>query len=278
MSGHTRLAVAGAAVVAVVAVAAALAPLLAPHAPHAPAGAPLQPPSAAHWLGTTDVGQDVWSQLVWGARAALIVAVAAAALSVAVGVTVGVAAGLVGGLVDVACMRLVDVVLALPALPLVLVIVAFAGPSRVTLVAVIAVFSWPWTARVVAADVRRLRGLGFVRAAAGFGEPPWQVGRRHILPAIAPLAAAGFAEVASVAVIVDAGLAFLGLADPTTPSWGLMLNRASTYPGWYASPMWTWWLVPPAAMVTVTVVALTFASMGVAAHHQHTPTAEPTRT
>lgn len=280
MSGApTRMIAVGAALVGVLVVVAVLAPLLAPYDPHAPVGAPLESPSATHWLGTNDVGQDVLSQVVWGARAALAVAVGAAALSVAIGGLAGTAAGLVGGMVDVALMRLTDVVLALPGLPLLLVVVTFTGPSRGVLVLIIAGFSWPWSARIVRSHVLSLRTRGFVHAVAGFGARPWYVIRRHLVPAVAPLAAAAFVEVASVAVVLDAGLAFLGLADPGTASWGLMLNRAIAYPGWYFSSVWTWWVVPPGVAVTLAVIGLTFVGMGVAARHQgHTavPATEPT--
>lgn len=261
---HARMAAVGAAIVAALALVAVLAPLLAPYDPHAPVGVPLAAPSGAHWLGTNDVGQDVFSQLLWGARAAMVVAVAAAAAAVAIGLVVGVAAGLLGGVVDLVVSRIVDVFLAVPGLPLLILVVALAGPGRTTMVVVIAAFAWPWTARIVRAQVMTLRQRGFVAAAGGFGARPWYVGRRHLVPAVAPLAAAGFVEVAGVAVVLDAGLAFLGLADATASSWGLMLNRAVTYPGVYFSPAWTWWVLPPGLAVTVAVLGLTFLGMGLA--------------
>lgn len=276
---HGRMAAVGAVALLLLGVAAVLAPLLAPYDPHAPVGQPLQAPSAGHWLGTNGFGQDVASQVVWGARAALTVAIAAAGLSVAVGVAVGTLVGLAGGPVDFAAMRAIDVVLALPGLPLLILVVALAGPSRGVLILVVAAFSWPWTARIVRSQVLSLRQRGFVAAAGGFGARPTHVLRRHVLPAIAPLAAAGFVEVASVAVVLDAGLAFLGLADPGTASWGLMLNEATTYPGWYLTPAWSWWVVPPGIAVTVAVLALTFVGMGLAGRRQpadHTP--QPTAT
>lgn len=256
------LVAAGAVLVGALVVAAAVGPLLAPYDPHAPAGLPFEAPSAAHWLGTNDVGQDVASQLLHGARWALLVAVAAAGLSVAVGVLVGVAAGLFGGGVDLVTMRTVDLFLALPGLPLLMVVVAFAGPGRATMIAVIGLFSWPWTARIVRAQTLSLRSRGFVEAAGGFGARPGYVMRRHLVPAVAPLAAASFIEVAGVAIVLDAGLAYLGLADPTTSSWGVILNRSTTYPGIYYSAAWAWWVLPAAAAVTLAVLGLTFLGAG----------------
>lgn len=262
MGGSRGMVVTGAVILGVLVVLAVLAPLLAPYDPHAPVGAPLASPSWGHWLGTNDVGQDVLSQVLWGSRAALVVAVAAAAGSIALGVIAGAGAGLLGGFADLVVMRVTDLFLALPALPLLIVVVALAGPSRLTLIVVIAGFSWPWTARIVRSQVLSLRHRRFVHAAGGFGAPPWYVLRRHLVPAIAPLAAAGFVEVAGVAIVIDAGLAFLGLADPGTASWGLMLNRAVTYPGLYFTSAWTWWVIPPGLAVTFAVLALTFLGMG----------------
>lgn len=266
-----RMMTAGAAILAVLALAAIFAPLLAPYDPHAPVGQPFQPPSAAHWLGTNDVGQDIASQLLWGARATLAVAVAAAALSVAVGVLLGAGAALAGGWVDLLAMRAVDVFLAVPGLPLLVLVVALAGPGRLTLVVVIGLFSWPWTARIVRSQVLSVRARGYVHAAAGFGAPAWHLLRTHLLPAVAPLAAAAVVEVAGVAVVLDAGLAFLGLADPTTASWGLMLNRAVTYPGVYFTAAWSWWVLPPGLAVTAAVLGLTYLGMGLTAARQPGP-------
>lgn len=267
-----RMAAVGAGLLAVLVLAAVAAPLIAPYDPQAPVGAPFQAPSAHHWLGTNDVGQDVFSQLLWGARAALAVALAAAAASVALGVLVGAVAGLLGGVVDLLAMRTIDVFLAVPGLPLLILVVALVGPGRATLVAVIAGFSWPWTARVVRSQVLTLRARGFVKAAAGFGAGPAHLLRHHLLPVLAPLTAAGFVEVAGVAVVLDAGLAFLGLADPTTASWGLMLNRAVTYPGIYLSDAWTWWVLPPGLAVTLAVLALTYLGLGLAGTGRPAPT------
>lgn len=275
---HARMAAVGASLLGVLAVAALLAPLLAPYDPHAPVGLPLEAPSGAHWLGTNDVGQDVLSRVMWGARSALAVAAAAALASVAVGLVIGTGAGLLGGVADLLLMRATDVFLALPAMPLLILVVALVGAGRTTLVVVIAAFSWPWTARIARSHVLQLRTRGFVQAAGGFGARPRYVMRRHLVPAVWPLAVAGLVEVASVAIVVDAGLAFLGLADPTTSTWGLMLNRATTYPGVYYSPAWTWWVLPPGVAVTAAVLGLTFVGMGLSSVRQRGVSAETTAT
>ena len=254
--------VVGAGVVGGLGLAAVLAPLLAPHDPHALSGAPLEPPSGAHWLGTNDVGQDVLSQVIWGARSSMALALAAAVVSTAVGVVIGIGAPLVGRVADTVAMRAVDVFLAVPGLPLLILLVALVGPSRIAMVLAVASFSWPAIARIVRSQVLSLRSRGFVDAARGFGAGPSYLLRRHLAPAVGPLIGTNFVAVAGVAVFLDAGLAFLGLGDPTVPSWGLMLNRASNYPGLYFSDAWQWWVLPPGLAVTAAVLGLTFMWVG----------------
>jgi len=254
--------VGGAGLVGGLCLAAVLAPVLAPHDPHLLVGAPLEPPSASAWLGTNDVGQDVASQLIWGARSSMTLALAASVVSLILGILIGVGAPLIGRLADTVAMRAVDVFLAVPGLPLLILLVALAGPSRVTMVLAVASFSWPPIARIVRSQTLTLRSRGFVQAAGGFGGGPFYLLRRHLTPALGPLIGTSFIEVASVAIFLDAGLAFLGLGDPSTPSWGLMLNRASNYPGLYFSDAWKWWVLPPGLAVTAAVLGLTFMLVG----------------
>jgi len=253
----------GAATVALLIFAAVLAPVISSFDPHAVSGDSFEPPSSQHLLGTNDVGQDIFSQIAWGARSSLVLALAAGSLALFLGVLIGAGAGLIGGFVDVLFMRTVDVLLALPGLPLLVLIVALAGPGRVVIIAAISFFAWPRIARIVRSQTLSLRSRGFVRAAQGFGGGPAYVLRRHVVRALGPLIGSNFIEVAGVAILLDAGLAFLGLGDPTMASWGLMLNRAETYPGVYYSPAWTWWVLPPGLAVTLALLGITFLWVGI---------------
>jgi ABC-type dipeptide/oligopeptide/nickel transport system permease subunit len=252
----------GLALVVVLVMGAVLAPVLAPYDPKDLVGSSLAPPSSRHLLGTNDVGQDIFSQLVWGSRASLLVGVGAATLSTVVGVLIGLIAALRGGLVDVLVMRLVDVFLAMPMLPLLIVVAAFTGTSLVTLIGVVGVMAWPVTARIVRSQALSLRAAGFVDAAQGFGGGLVYVVRRHLVPALGPIVVIGFANVAAMAVMLEAGLAFLGLGDPGRMSWGLVLNRALDHPGIYFSSVWVWWMVPAGAAITVAVLGFTFLGVG----------------
>lgn len=259
---RSPLVLAGGGLLLAAGVAAVLAPVLAPYDPRALVGEPLQPPSAAHLLGTNDIGQDIFSQVVWGARPSLTVAVGAGVLAVVTGLSVGVGAGLAGGKADTVAMRVVDLFLALPVLPLLVVIAALAGASRLILVLVIGLLRWPEIARVARGQTLTLRHRGFVEAAQGFGASLLYLLRRHLAPALGPIIAAGMVTVATVAVLMEAGLAFLGLADPTAVSWGLMLNRALLFPGLYYSALWTWWVLPAGLAISVVVLGLTLVGVG----------------
>ncbi len=215
------LLVTGGVILVVLGFIAAFAGRLAPYDPKDPrAGAVLEPPSASHLLGTNDSGQDIFSQLLWGARPSLLIAVEAAAVVVVVGGLVGMGAGLVGGWLDTVLMRLADVVMALPGLPLILLVAALLGPNRNTVVAVLGLLGWPRLARVVRSQALSLRRRGFIISAGGFGAGPLYILRRHLAPGLGPLLVTGFVNVAGIAILVQAGLAFLGLSDPTEVSWG----------------------------------------------------------
>jgi peptide/nickel transport system permease protein len=252
----------GVIVLGLFALVALAAPLLAPYDPHAFAGQPLERPSPAHRLGTNDAGQDILSELIYGARISLAVGLGAALGTVALGLLVGGVAGYAGGPLDALLMRLVDVLMTLPRLPLLILLAAFLGSGLVQTVAIISLLFWPATARVIRAQVQSQRARGYVKMARNFGGGPGYVLRRHILPAIAPLIAFGLVAAAGRAVAMEAGLAFLGLGDPTAKSWGLMMRFALDLPGLLLTDRWLWWLLPPGLCVTLLILALTFVGMG----------------
>lgn len=261
-SARSPLLVTGLAVVAVLATVAVFAPLIAPYDPNAIVGGALEEPSARHLLGTNDAGSDILSGLVWGARSTLVVASAATALVLVIGVLLGLVAGLRGGLAETLVMRSADVVLAIPAIPLLIFVASLAGPSRMVAITSIGVLGWPQVARVVRSQALSLRQRGFVHAARGYGAGPGYVMRRHLVPALGPIIAANLAFMAGLAVTIEAGLAFIGLADPATPSWGGILERALRNQAIYVTPMWLWWLLPAGLAITLAVLGFTFIGVG----------------
>ena len=259
---RSPLVVTGAGLVLCVAVVAVLAPVLSPFDPRALAGDALQPPSARHLLGTNNLGQDIASQVIWGARTSLTLAAGAATLAVTLGFVVGVGAGVTGGVVDTVIMRVVDVALAVPRLPLLVLVGALAGAGRTTMIVLIALLTWPVVTRLVRAQTRTLRQRGFIEAAKGFGGGLPYLARRHLLPALGPLLLSSFVLIAGNAMLLEATLAFLGLSDPTAVSWGLILNRAVNQPGLYFTSAWTWWLLPPGFAISLAVLGFAFVGVG----------------
>ncbi|MGH9277918.1 MAG: ABC transporter permease, partial [Acidimicrobiales bacterium] len=259
---------AGVALLAIPTLAAVFAPLVARHSPTRPSGAPLLHPSLAHPLGTDDLGVDLFAQLVYGGRISLAIGVAAAVLAVSVGLLVALVAGWRRGWAEAVLMRLVDVTLAFPFLPLVLVLAAFFGRSLVTTAVVIGAVTWARPARVLWAQVLKVREYQHVQAARAMGGSGMRCVCRHILGRLTPLTAAQFVRVANAAVISEAALAFLGLGDPNQASWGMMLANASSNNA-LLTGAWKWWMLP--AGLALTVVVLGFAFIGYAAEERADP-------
>lgn len=253
---------AGLGIIILLVVVALLAPLLSPYDPKALAGGYLERPSPQHLLGTNESGQDIFSAIIYGTRTSLIVAVVAGGLTISLGVLIGVGSALLGGVVDAVVARALDVFLAIPVLLLLLLTATLAGPGLPTVILVLALVGWPGIARLVRGQTLSLRQRGFVESARGFGGGQLYMIRRHLVPAITPIIVAGFVNFAGVAIVLEAGLAFLGLSDPSTVSWGVVLDQALNHPGVYFSPRWTWWALPPALAITMTVLGFTFLGVG----------------
>lgn len=228
---------------------------LAPGDPRAFSGRPLERPGAAHPLGTNNVGQDLLSALLHGARTSLAIGLAAAGFSTAVAWCAGLLAG-IGPRADAAVTTLIDLALALPFLPLAILIVAHVGGRPPVIALTLGLLSWPPFARVIRARVRGELRRGHVEAARALGAGPARIVARHILPATIPLATAKFVLTVQYAVLAEASLAFLGLGDPTTVSWGGTIHRAVGYALIFATDAWRWWLLPPAAAIAVLVSTL----------------------
>lgn len=256
-----RLAVLGVAIVALIVLLAALAPLVAPDGPTAiDLAAVNQPPGNGHLLGTDDVGRDVWARLVYGARTSLAVGLGAVAIALLIGTVVGVAAGYLGRWTDTALMRLTDAVMSVPPLLMVIVFVSIAGPSLTSIIVVIALTTWPTTARLVRGQVLALREREFVLAARVIGVPARTIVTSHLLPnLLGPLSVVGTFGVAN-AILVEAGLSFLGLGvRPPTASWGQMVNAAQS-PEVLLDRPWIW--VPPSIAIGLVVLAVNFIGDG----------------
>jgi ABC-type dipeptide/oligopeptide/nickel transport system permease subunit len=226
------------------------------------AGEPLSPPSWSHLLGTNSVGQDVASQIVFGARTSLFMAVVAGGGTVLLGALVGMVAGWRGGWTDAVLMRVVDLFLVIPSLPLLIVLGAYAGPSMTAIALIVAATAWPPSARIIRAQVLSLRRRAHLQASVGFGARSVHVLRQHVVPEVGLITAAAFVGAAGRAVMTEAGLAFLGLGDPTRASWGKLMRDALNFSALFNTRAWSWWLVPPATCIALFLLALTFVGIG----------------
>jgi ABC-type dipeptide/oligopeptide/nickel transport system permease subunit len=236
---------------------AVFAPLLSPHDPEATVGDPFARPNRAHPLGTNDIGQDILSELIYGARISLTIGFLAASIAVGIGTAVGVASGFLGGWVDATLMRAVDLVLVIPFLPLMILLAAYLGPSFWNINIVIGILVWARPARVIRSQVLSVKSLDYVEAALALGSLPLRVMLRHILPAVLPLALAQFILAASNAILIEASLSFLGLGDPTAKSWGSVLYYAQVRNA-FLSGAWVWWVIPPGLLITAATLGFAF--------------------
>lgn len=216
-----------------VAAAALLAPWLAPYDPTRAVANTFGDPatfSRLHLLGTDQLGRDVLSRIIYGARISLTVGVAAMVVTMTIGVTIGLAAGFFGGVIDFALMRFTDVMMTLPDLLLAMALVTVLQPSIVTILLVIGLVSWTQIARVVRAEALSMKQREFVVAARALGAAPARLILRHLLPNIMPVIVVMAALRTSGTLLLDAGLSFLTLGvPPPTPSWGRMIEEATTY-------------------------------------------------
>ena len=234
---------------------------LAPYDPHRLITRPLSAPSAEHPLGTNDIGQDLLSELIWGTRLSLSVGLTVAALSVSTGTVIGIVSGYFGGWQGAFLMRLADLTLALPFLPLIILLSAYLGPDLRNVVLVLTLVSWAGPARLIRSRVLSLLDEPYVEAARALGSGHLRVMRSHIWPAVRNLVLAQTVLVAGVSILAEASLSFLGLGDTTAKSWGTMLYFARAS-GAFLGRSWQWWVLPTGIMLALTVLSLVLISYG----------------
>lgn len=224
-------AVIGGALVALAVLTALAAPLIAPFDPHAQdLERRLEPPSLAHPMGFDELGRDVLSRLIWGARVSLAVGVAVVLAAGALGTAIGALAGLAGGVIDSIAMRLCDVLLAFPGILLAIALVAVLGPALEHLIVALVVIGWVGYARLVRGEVMRLKGEEFVTAARAAGASAGTIVMRHLLPNVLPVLAVQASLGLAGAILAEAGLSFLGLGvEPPVASWGAMINAGRSH-------------------------------------------------
>jgi peptide/nickel transport system permease protein len=228
---HRSSAVFGLIVVVGFVLMALAAPWIAPYDPLATSWSAIRKaPSAAHWFGTDELGRDVLSRVIYGARASLLAGVVSVLISLSLGVPIGLAAGYIGRWTDGLISRVTDAMLATPFLILAIALAAFLGPSLTNAMIAIGISATPIFIRLTRAQVLSVKVEDFVEAARAVGNPHWRIAFRHVLPNVVPPLIVQATLAIAAAVIAEASLSFLGLGQqPPAPSWGSMLNTAKNY-------------------------------------------------
>lgn len=207
-------------------------------------------------LGTDSVGGDVLSQLIYGSQISLAIGLTSAIIATVLGISVGIAAGYIGGFVDEGLMRLVDILLCLPVLPLLLGLISLFGTSVWYLVLLLAVFGWQGLSRLIRSVVLSLKERPFVECARASGGSKFYIMVRHMVPNVIPVAMAALVLAVPAAIITEAAISFIGFGDPSAPSWGRMLNYAFNN-GAFSALAW-WWIIPPGLAITLITLGFVF--------------------
>lgn len=220
-----------------------------------PSGPSLHPPSTTHWLGTDNLGVDVFAQISAGYFRSMAIGVLTALCTFLVGGILGICAGLAGGWVDEAIGLLIQVFLSIPQLPAMIVLGAFLGQSTWNIIWILALFSWAPVAKILRAKTRSVCGRDYIHMARLYGGGTLYLIRTHLAQDLLPLLSVQALGVVGKSILQESSLAFLGLSDPLARSWGLMIARATQFPGIYRTHFWIWWLLAPVlAMVLSTLL------------------------
>jgi peptide/nickel transport system permease protein len=237
---------------------AIFAPFVTMYEPSAISGGSLEPPGPEHILGTDELGMDIWSQICYGARMSLVIGLAVALISGVGGGILGLLGGYMGGNWDLLLLRAIDITMALPSFPLLIVIAAFLNPSIVNVILVLVFLSWAKPARIVRSSALSMKKQQYIISAMLNGAGPSYIIRRHIMPEVLPILFVSILSIASYAIVAESGLAFLGLGDPTSKSWGMMLHYATSFRSIYFTPYWQWWIIPPLIALIFLLLCLAF--------------------
>ncbi len=230
-------------------------PPFAPHAPDDISFIPLSPPSAENWLGVNDGGMDIFSELLFGMRNTAVFGLTAGFVSLILGVVFGLSAAWFGGVLDQVTMRIADILLAIPAIMILIITASLFCPSPLTLALILSVMIWPTTAKGVRAQALVVKSRLHIHAARQMGASGRYIIIRHLMPELFPLYLIGFSTKARMAMFMESSLAFLGLMDPSRKSLGIMISHALKY---YYLDIWWNWLLPPVLLLTLLIMTVTF--------------------
>lgn len=233
---------------------AVLGPVMIPYDAYKQSGPSFMEPNSQHLLGTNDMGQDILAELAEGARTSLTIGILTALFATIIGGSIGILAGYIGGWFEVIVMRVIDVVLTLPFLPLMIVIAVYMGPGIATQIFVITLVMWAGKARQIRAQTLSIKNAGPVLAAKTMGANPVYIFCKHIFPGVFPLFIPQFVGAVNTAILLESSLSFLGMGNPLVKSWGSILYYANNRSA-FLTEAWVWWIIPPGICIVVVVLA-----------------------
>ncbi|MDZ7838903.1 MAG: ABC transporter permease [Actinomycetota bacterium] len=249
-----RRAQAGLAVVALLFLFGIFSPWLAMD-PHGFSNHIFASPGPDHWMGTNDLGQDIFSRLLYGLRTSMFISVSVGILATLISVVVGMFAGFIGGWLDMVTMRVIDALLVLPSIIIIILVSAFIRPGLASLIIIISLFHWQGGARIIRGQTLAIKQKTHITCARTFGAGKGYILARHIFPDIGNIIVVSFLHNARSAVFLEAGMAFIGISSLASVSLGTIMHNAFRF---YYLPVWLWWLLPPGIMLALILLSFTF--------------------
>lgn len=218
-------------------------------------------PNKTHYLGTDDLGMDIFAQILYGAKVSIFISLVVAISSTVLGSIVGMLAGYYGGIIDRILIRIIDILTIIPTLPLLIIISAFWGPSIKNIIVILIFLSWINPARMIRSKVITLKTQPYIIASKYYGAGFMYIARKHFFKEVFPLMLVSIIKLISATIVSEASLSFLGLGDPTNKTWGLVLNYALSFNAIYFTPYWKWWVLSPLMAIMILVLSVSFFSM-----------------
>jgi peptide/nickel transport system permease protein len=212
-------------------------------------------PDAGHYLGTNDLGQDIFSRLLYGLRTSMLVSIGVGIIATSISVVVGVCSGFIGGTFDMIMMRIVDAFLVLPPIIILILVSAFIKPTLLSLILLISLLNWQEGARIIRGQTLALKEKRHIYSARTFGAKKVYILARHIIPDLGNIIIVSFIHNARSAVFIEAGMAFIGISSITTISLGSIMHNAFKF---YYLPVWLWWLLPAGIFLSLILLSFTF--------------------
>ena len=221
-----------------------------------PSGQALSPPSQEHWFGTDDLGIDLFASVCYGAKSSLLLSVGSAVVAAIGGSIIGMLAGYAGGIIDTLIVSIIDFFIGIPDLLLMVVLGVFLGPGLANIIFAISLVSWIMPAKIVRSEVLKIKTENYIRLSKVYGAHFWHIFAWHLWKPLFSIILVSVIKIMNKAILAEASLAYLGLGDPLSKSWGMTITRAMDFPTIYLTDFWKWWLVFPTAVMVCTVLSV----------------------